>query len=469
MSQKRQRKNRGLASHEPPPHEPASATKLHDLGGELRESFEGIITACALVEQMERAADDDAATDEELEATEGAVGGLRLTARIMAIELLARALDRPPVRRIAPVDDPPGEVADDDEPFVLDRLVRSLLSDSNQSPPPSRADRDNAIDEAAFLIREVGLEEFDALCDIVIGETGEDELFTHPVSAESAHVLLLEFVYSRAEAGMLTMEPLLLSEWDASVFEFSRYSVAPPGRANTEEARYARRVREHEYVLADRTTITLGRTVMEDLATEESFAEVFPRQHRMATALSASFVDVFECTAIDGTTVTLRSVRDETTYTIHEDLDPIEYSVGWTAAGRLIPFDGGHLRTEGMIFSPPGKPDVARVAEIMNQLEETLPPALAVEAFISSAIFGVKVPREIKPARSRADARDVLIALSETIADSGIDGLVADTDATLGGYIAALGAQADPAMARATSTSPLTRRTRKRMPRRRGL
>ena len=469
MSQKRHRKNPELPGGDTPPDEPGTSARLHDLGGELGQTFEAILAGCALIELTERADDEAAAAGETLDATEDPVGAVRLTNRLLAIDLLARALGRPPIRRLQPpADDAPDDADESIEPMILDRLVRSLLSETGEAPPPlSRAERDNAVDDAAYLIREVGLEEFDALCDVIVGETGEDELFTQPISPERAHTLLLEFVYSRAEASMVMAEPLLLCEWDASTFEFSRYSVAPPpGRADTDESRYARRVRESEYVLADRTTVTLGMTMMDDLAMDGAFAELFPRQHRMAKALATSFVDVFECVGIDGTNVTLRSVSTATTYTISEDLDPIEYSVGWTAAGRLIPFEGGHIRTEGMIFSPPGKPDIARAAEIFNQLEETLPPALAIEAFISSAMFGVKVPREMKPARSRADAREILSELLDVIAESQVSPTTSAADREVGGYITALTAQADPASVRAGSPPPLTRRTQKRIPRR---
>src|SRR5918993_1449054 len=100
---------------------------------------------------------------------------------------------------------------------------------------------------------------------------------------------------------------------------------------------------------------------MNELANGDGFAELFPRQHRMAGALGLSFDD------------------------------------------------GLHLRSPGMIFVRPQRPDLIRdAAGALRQYEDVVPQALAVEAVISSIVFGVSVPRPTKPHRSKAEARKAL-------------------------------------------------------------
>jgi hypothetical protein len=156
-------------------------------------------------------------------------------------------------------------------------------------------------------------------------------------------------------------------------------------------------------------------------------------------SLTASITGVFECVALDGNRATLRSIRDGTTYFVHEHLEPVEYSTGWVAAGRLLPFDDTlHLRSPGTVFARPGGLHLSRAAaNDVGGLERTLPPALALEAFISAAMLGVDVPRAMKPMRSKADARQLLSELQLMLADAQLE-----ADATLEAFIAALAEQA---------------------------
>jgi hypothetical protein len=85
---------------------------------------------------------------------------------------------------------------------------------------------------------------------------------------------------------------------------------------------------------------------------------------------------------------------------VHDDDNAALYQASSIAAGRLIPFDDArHVRSPGMIFHPP-EPGLARkAAETFARLEESIHSALALEAAISSDLFGVPVPREVKPVR----------------------------------------------------------------------
>jgi hypothetical protein len=412
------------------------------LAAEMSETLIDDLDATVDAEEDDTLESEEAALDAEIDQLRDVFAGVTLTIRVLARALIARTLGRGSPTTIEQYYVPTASHAETEtESAALDGLTHALLPPN--LPPalrPSRTEKKAAFEDAALLVREVGLEEFDVSCDLGTRADGSYELLAFRLSPETAHVELLEFLFDRAEGVALEEDPLLVTERDASSWEFARWSVAPPpGRGSPDIAAFARRVREQEYSLADRPTVALGASVIEELADDETFAELFPRQHRMAAALTASVVGVFECVALDGNRATLRSVRDGSTYVVHEHMEPIEYSTGWVAAGRLIPFEGAlHLRSPGTVFAHPDDLELARAAaNEVGGLEGTLPPALALEAFISAAMLGVNVPRAVKPMRSKADAREVLAALQLMLAAAELD-----LDATLEGFIAALVEQA---------------------------
>jgi hypothetical protein len=211
--------------------------------------------------------------------------------------------------------------------------------------------------------------------------------------------------------------------------------------------------------------MALGTSVIGGFADDDVFSGLYPGQRRMAEGLAASFVDIFECVALAGNRATLRSVRSDQTYVIHEHLEPVQYEVGWVAAGRLIPFDSElYLRSPGMVFARADALDDARsAAAFVDTLEDELPPALALEAFISSVMLGVDVPRVMKPVRSRADAREQLDSLRFLLLDAQLE-----PDATLGAFANALAeqgghgltAQGPPPGTGRRATRPMHRRRR---------
>ena len=394
--------------------------------------------------------EDDADTDLEpdLEELGTALGGIAFTTRILARALIAQALGRQPTRVDPIMLATPIDADDDANAILLDQLSQALLpSNLPGAVRPSRGNRKAALGEADSLVREVGLEEFDVLCRLATDRDGTTQLVAFPLSPESAHVALLEFLVDRAEAFVFNLEPLLGVERDASSWEFARWSASPPPQPGpTEAANFSRSVREQEYSLADRPTISLGTSVMSEIAADDSFAELFPRQHRLAGALAASFVDIFECVALHGSRSTLRSLRDGRTYEVHEHTDPVEYDIGWIAAGRLLPFDGElHLRSPSMIFVQLENPEVVGPAvAALDTVGVTLPPALALERCIASVLLNVSVPRTVKPARSRAEAREGLILIRRLLAEAEIEhGQRLRRDATLDAFIAALEQQAE--------------------------
>jgi hypothetical protein len=421
--------------------------EFQELAAEMSASVTDADTALDTEEVDELDEDDalereNAALDAEIDELRDVFDRITIRTRELARALIARVLDRD----IHPVEQyyVPGASHHEDEVegATLDEFDPSpLLPLAHPALQPSRTELKAAFEDAEFLLREVGLEVFDVSLGLEAVGDGTYELIAVAVPPESACVELLEFVFNRAEGLAREVNPVLATERDASSFEFSRWSVAPaPGRAASDVASFARYVREQEYSLVDRATITLGTSVMQKLADDQLIGELWPpRQQRMAVALTTSVVGVFECVALDGNRATLKSVRDGSTYLVHEHTEPIEYSIGWVAAGRLVPFDGDlYLRSPGMVFAQPRGVDLARAAaNDVGRLEGTLPPALALEAFISTAMMGVNVPRAMKPLRSKADARAALAELELILADER-----PKFDATLTEFFAAIVDQA---------------------------
>ena len=471
MSRKSGRRNTPDPFPDPPVNEALDDERLtvRRLTGDLEETLDTLVSGCTFLARLEALDDErddvdepeEAESDDEPDGPRRLFGGITLTTRILARALLGRALDRQP----ASAADDAG--AEPDVPDgVLDDLTQALLPpDIAPSLKPSRMEQKAAFEDAAMLIREMGLEEFGVSCELDTADDGVHELVAFAVSPETAHVELLEFLVNRAEAVAFESDPLLATERDASAWEFSRWSVSPPPGKQAPDADFARRIREQEYSLADRSTMALGTSVIGGFADDEVFSGLYPGQRRMAEALMASFVDVFECIAVTGNRATLRSVRSDRTYVVHEHLEPVEYKVGWVAAGRLIPFDNElYLRSPGMVFARADALDVAESAtRIVDTLEDVLPPALALEAFISSVMMGVDVPRLMKPMRSRADARAQLDSLRLLLRDAQLE-----PDGTIEAFVSALAeqgghgvtAQAPPPGAGRRAVRPTHRRRR---------
>ena len=478
---------------------------VHHLTGELHDTLEAIISGCVflakgpvpaelldpdsdefqalaaemsdtLVDDVDVAVDalgdltlesEEAALDAEIDQLRDVFGGVALTTRVLARALIARTLGQRSATAVDQYFVPTASHTEaETESAMLDGLAHALLPPNLPAAlRPSRTERKAAFEDAALLIREVGLEEFDVSCELEIGEDGTNDLLAFQVSPETAHVELIEFLFDRAENVAAETDPLLMMERNASAWEFFRWSAgAPAGRGPSDVTTFPRQLREQEYSLADRPTVALGASVIEEIGDDEGFAEMFPRQHRMAVALMASVVGVFECVAIDGNRVTMRSIRDGSTYLVHEHMEPVQYSTGWVGAGRLLPFEGAlHLRSPGMTFGRAGDLNLAlAAANEMGELERTLPPALAVEAFISAAMLGVSVPRAAKPMRSKADAREVLAALQLALADAEVE-----FDPTLEAFIAALAEQAGAGSGGTTKARKGATRTVKRKSKRR--
>jgi hypothetical protein len=430
-----------------PAAEPDNDATVHPLTGRLRTTFDAILCGTALVQNglipesfatarlddpqyasmlggmsgdpdedapPDVDLDDDDALDREeamldaqLDVVSGAVDAIAMSTRILARSLIAQALGKPVAGGALTADARRVDIGE----FTFDDILERLQPASIPPPlRPSSSDLRDAFGEVAGLVWEVGLEEFDAECELELAPKGIVELIAHPVSPESAHVTLIGPLFDRASAALETDDPVMALERIAASWEFDRWSAAPPARLmRPEVADFARGVRGDEFQLVDRTLVALGTSIVGSIADDAGFRELFPRQHRMACAFMESFVDIFEVTAVEGPHSTWRSVLHGTSYEVHDEHGAGVYQAGWIAAGRLIPFDEErHLRSLGAILLPPDPALARKAAETFARMEESIDSALALEAAISSDLFGIPVPRDVKPARSRAGARVIL-------------------------------------------------------------
>lgn len=103
----------------------------------------------------------------------------------------------------------------------------------------------------------------------------------------------------------------------------------------------------------------------------------------------------------------MSALRDGREFVVYEHSDRIHSTTGWMAIGRLLPFDDGvHLRSPGMIIVSPEQVGPFRSsAAAYRDAFGPLLPGLALEAFIGSEVYGIHVPRAVKPAPTRRERR----------------------------------------------------------------
>jgi len=447
-------------------------TKLivRPITGELRTTLDAMLSVETLLDQSISDAEYVELPPDLLAELDAELAPISLTVRVLARSLVATALDRSPPRPLPDIH-PAGMGLDAAfDPQALDQLVQTLLPERlPHVVRPSRARREAALADASNILHEIGLEEFDVSCHLGTDRDGQQVLAAYPVPPESAYVSLLEPLFARAEVSAFSQGPLLAVERDAASWEFECWSAGSFGAHASQPADFAHLVREQEYSLADRVTMASDASIIGELANSEHFSELFPRQHRLAEALLASFTGVFECLTVGDNRATLRSLTDGRTYEVHEHSSPVLYAPGCIGFGRLLPFDGVlHLRSPGMVFVVEPEPGLgAAAADALAAVSALLPPALAIEGVISTFTRGVEVPRALSPAPSRTVAREMLEVLHEVLADADLEHDLSpddvgevlraqaaeaagaryvemELDGTLGAYMAALSAQAGP-------------------------
>jgi hypothetical protein len=282
---------------------------------------------------------------------------------------------------------------------------------------PTRRRGSRIPEEAARTIREAGLETQDASLLLGTRQDGTQVIVWHPVAPETAHVWLLESLYEHVETAVL-LDPLLDLERQASAWWFERWT---PPRRRPEET-FPRGVREQEWSLVERITLSLETPVMAAYSEYPVFDELPARQQAMARALAGSFAGVFTVRDRHGSEVILEGIAGGEHYPVHEHNEEIAYHPGDLALGRLIPFGPErHLRSPGMAFLALPDPTLAQaVGGRLERSADELGSAIAVEICISMLLGAKGLPRKVRAAASKTEARALLQELQETLEAAGL-------------------------------------------------
>lgn len=280
---------------------------------------------------------------------------------------------------------------------------------------------------AEEVIREAALEyhTHDAYLALQ-GDTDDVLLVAVPVSVAQAHVGLLGDLFDRIEAG-ISSNALLELERGASAWWFQRWRPAKPIEADE----FPSLVREQEWTLVERPTLALKTPFLHDfMADEEAVAGLPPRQRHMARQLMESVLGIWQVRDRTGSDATYVSAVDGSEYPVKEHAPVEEYAAGAVAIGRLIPFgDGTWLRSPGVVINIDPTPEWTRaLADVMKRVESAnLAPAILLEAALTTAMTGERVPRSVPAARSASEARGVLAEMVPLFIEAGI---ATETDAS---------------------------------------
>jgi hypothetical protein len=300
-------------------------------------------------------------------------------------------------------------------------LLRELAGDTGAPVPATLADvPPDVLGDVTATLRDAALEWADH--EMLLGTHPEDGLvlIASPVTAAQAHVWTLGPMYERIEK-WVAGDDLWIMERRAAHWWFERWT--PPGRM--EEHLFARGVREQEFALVDRPFLALDdRTAIEHLADTEELDDFPPKQRHMATKLLESEVGVWEVVERQGVDAVLRAPLDGRLFRVREHAPEEHYGAGSLALGRLIPFgDGTWLRSPGAVFFVADSPFQARaLAEALGPGTGDLPDVVKIEMLISTLAAGrkLRLPREVRPAPSAADAGDILEEMQELMLEAGL-------------------------------------------------
>ncbi|HEX7050822.1 MAG TPA: hypothetical protein VF188_11510 [Longimicrobiales bacterium] len=313
--------------------------------------------------------------------------------------------------------------AADDE--ALERARRAVdeariaLAGNDEAVPSAPDIRDMLLPYVAELIREVGLEAFDASVVLAAGRDGRSHMAWHPVPAETALVWLQGRLFDRLEAFALT-DGLLRLERRASRWIFDRWS--PPLRFGDREAvAFTRNVREREWSLTEHDTLRFGQPVLHAFCDRPLFDLVPARQQRLARAMRGAVAGVFTVASHDGDDVVFEGPLDRRRYRVHEHNTDARYEAGFVAIGRLIPLgEGRWLRSPGMlIFKTPAADAAHQYAETFER-GRGVPPTIRMEGLIGAVAGRRDVPRDVPPAASPAEALALLQTIRQTLEEHGL-------------------------------------------------
>ncbi len=284
----------------------------------------------------------------------------------------------------------------------------------------TRRARSDALGDAGELLRETGLEFHDLECTLATDRDGKDVIVALRLHPMTAHASLIGRLFQRAEAFVDADENLAI-EHAASGWFFDRWSEGmldgDPAYTN-----FPRMVREQEWSLVSRDTLSLDEPIIASFTTDQEPADVPPRQQRLATAYARSTVGIFEVTAVDGPVVTVRNTSDGQVQRYHEHSPEAQPYPGLLILGRLIPLeDDLWLRSPGAVIIA-SESDQFRdmLTGTLTSLCETLPTPIALEGLISTAVYGAKVPVPDHPAQTIAQAQGMVTMVLDMLQDIGL-------------------------------------------------
>jgi hypothetical protein len=284
----------------------------------------------------------------------------------------------------------------------------------------TRRARSDALGDAADVIREVGLELHDLHCTLSIDREGKNVIVADRVPSPLADAWLIERLFERANAFMAADQNLAL-ERTASAWFFDCWSdgMWEDDPAYTD---FPRMVREQEWSLASRDTLSLDEPVIASFTTDQQPDDVPRRQQRLASAYERSTVGIFEVIAVDRSHVTVRDTSNGRTFQYYEHSEDADPYSGLLILGRMIPLeDDLWLRSPGaIIITSEGNDYRDMLAQTLTNMSETLPTPIALEGLISSAVYGATVPVSRLPAPTVAMAQATLVLAQGALEELGL-------------------------------------------------
>jgi len=284
----------------------------------------------------------------------------------------------------------------------------------------TRRARSYALGDAEELIREIGLEFHNLQCILATTEDDEDVIAIRPVPSPVAHAWLIQRLLQRADTVVFVDENLTV-ERSASAWFFDCWSdgTQPGDPAYVD---FPRTVREQEWSLVSRDTLSLNEPVISLFTPDQRPDDVPPRQQHLAAAYAQSTVGIFEIVARDGPYGTVRDVSTGQTHRYHEHNEEANASPGLLILGRMIPLDGDlWLRSPGAILiAQPGDDVRDNLQTTLTSLVESLPTPIALEALISLAVYGARVPVARLPAPTIAAAHAALADVDDMLDRVGV-------------------------------------------------
>ena len=284
----------------------------------------------------------------------------------------------------------------------------------------TRRTRKDVLDDTGQLIHEIGLERHDVQCVLATDRDDRNVIVADRIPPPVAHAWLIENLLQRMEA-FVAVDASLSLERNASAWFFECWSEGT-GIGDPSYTDFPRRVREQEWSLVSRDTLSLDEPVTSSFTIDQERDDVPPRQQRLATAYARSTVGIFEIIAVDGLYIAIRDTITGQTHRYHEHSVEADPYPGLLILGRMLPLeDDLWLRSPGaMLITPGGGEFRDSLSTSLTQMSETLPTPIALEWLISTAIYGADVPVSILPAPTVTAARATLMAAQETFMELGL-------------------------------------------------